>query len=61
MGTVALKWGFGSFGKWGIFTVFSKKRICFKQLKKYKNSSKFNYHDPTTKQLFFTNFVLFKI
>jgi hypothetical protein len=40
MGMVGLKWGFGSFGKWGVFTVFSKKRICFKQLKKNKNTPK---------------------
>jgi len=25
MGRVALKWGFGSFGKWGNFTLFKKK------------------------------------
>ena len=40
MGMVGLKWGFGSFGKWGVFIVFSKKRICFKQLKKNKNTPK---------------------
>jgi hypothetical protein len=35
MGEVALKWGFGSFGKWGNFTRFSKKGIYFKQKKKF--------------------------